>query len=64
MFDEEDYQRARGRNTNGAQQFLDRVRQTLGARHRFVYHVERLDHDHHVQQRAEHEQNKDFLVHG
>lgn len=33
-------------------------------RHRFVHLIECLNHDDHVQQRAEHEQNEDLLVHG
>lgn len=33
-------------------------------RHSFVHHVECFNHDNHIQQRAEHEQNEDFFVHG
>lgn len=64
VFHEENNQRKRRRDTNGEQYSLDIVRQTLPVVHRLVHHVERLDHDDHVQQRAEHEQNEDFLVYG
>lgn len=48
MFDEEKYQRERRRDANGEEDFLDYVRHTLPVGHRFVYHIERLDHDDHV----------------
>lgn len=64
MFHKKNDQSERGRDANGKKYSLDIVRQTLSLIHRLVRHTESLDHDNHVQERAEHEHNEDFFVHG